>query len=172
MTKMGVNDAPLTPSTGGLKIRWQGTTDFANVYKNMKLWLEDRGFVDEKTLEKKFTERRFAGGIKNLEISWECSKKISNYFTYNMKITFLILGMSEAEVQIGDIKRKLDKGDFEIRIKGWVGVGNPDWEKSSFIDSVYFNFIGRRRLEEHKVVYYTLLYQFVDHVKENFGLTR
>ncbi len=80
---MGANDAYLTPGSG-LKIRWQGTTDFANVYKNMKLWLEDRDFVDEKTLEKKFTERRFAGGIKNLEIAWECSRKINNYF---LKIT-------------------------------------------------------------------------------------
>ena len=165
------DDVYLTPKAG-LKIRWQGNTSFSEVYKFMKLWLEDRGFADEKTLEKKFTERRFAGGVKNLEIQWQCSKKVSSYFSYNMEVTFLILGMSDAEVQIGDIKRKVDRGDFEIRVIGYVKVGEDDWDKASFIDKVYFNFIGRRRLEEHKVVYYTLLYQFVDYTKESLGLTR
>ncbi|MBI4159175.1 hypothetical protein HY500_02860 [Candidatus Woesearchaeota archaeon] len=163
--------ALLTPG-GGLKIRWQGVTNFAEVYKFMKLWLEDRGFADEKTLEKKFTERRFAGGVKNLEIHWVCSRKESNYFYYDMEVTFLILGMSEVEIQVGDVKRKMDKGDVEIRVIASVRYGGDVWDKSSFIDRIYFNFIGRRRLEEHKVVYYTLLYQFVDYIKENLGLTR
>lgn len=168
---MGDNDAYLTPKAG-LKIRWQGNAGFTDVYKFMKLWLEDRGFADEKTLEKKFTERRFAGGVKNMEIQWQCSKQVSSYFSYNMEVTFLVLGMSDTEVQIGDVKRKMDRGDFEIRVTAWVGVGTESWEKASFIDKIYFNFIGRRRLEEHKVVYYTLLYQFVDYIKENLELTR
>jgi|SRR3989338_3864942 len=171
MIKMGDNDAYLTPKAG-LKIRWQGNVAFSDLYKFMKLWLEDRGFVDEKTLEKKFTERRFAGGVKNLEIQWQCSKQVSSYFSYNMEVTFLVLGMSETEVQIGDVKRKMDKGDVEIRVIGYVKVGGDDWNKAGFIDRVYFNFIGRRRLEEHKVIYYTLLYQFVDYIKENLELTR
>src|SRR3989338_3690193 len=126
----------ITPK-GGLKIRFQGAADFGNVYKFMKLWLEDRGFADEKSLETKYTERRF-GERKNLEIHWKGVHKISNYVSYHIEVTFLCLGISETEVQIGDIKRKMDKGDFELRIKGWIQLGTKEWDQYNFLERTYF----------------------------------
>ncbi|SRR3989338_1939751 len=158
----------ITPK-GGLKIRFQGAADFGNVYKFMKLWLEDRGFADEKSLETKYTERRF-GERKNLEIHWKGVHKISNYVSYHIEVTFLLLGISETEVQIGDIKRKLDKGDFELKIIGHIQYGTKDWEQYSFIDKIYYNLIMRKRLDDYKYDFYTVLYKFVDFIKERFGL--
>jgi len=158
----------ITPK-GGLKIRFQGATDFGNVYKFMKLWLEDRGFADEKSLETKYTERRF-GERKNLEIHWKGVHEISNYVSYHIEVTFLLLGLSETEVQIGDIKRKLDKGDFELKIIGHIQYGTKDWEQYSFIEKIYYNLIMRKRLDDYKYDFYTVLYKFVDFVKERFGL--
>ena len=158
----------ITPK-GGLKIRFQGAADFGNLYKFMKLWLEDRGFADEKSLETKYTERRF-GERKNLEIHWKGVHKISNYVSYHIEVTFLLLGISETEVQIGDIKRKLDKGDFELKIIGHIQYGTKDWEQYSFIDKIYYNLIMRKRLDDYKYDFYTVLYKFVDFIKERFGL--
>ena len=158
----------ITPK-GGLKIRFQGAADFGNVYKFMKLWLEDRGFADEKSLETKYTERRF-GERKNLEIHWKGVHKISNYVSYHIEVTFLLLGLSETEVQIGDIKRKLDKGDFELKIIGHIQYGTKDWEQYSFIEKIYYNLIMRKRLDDYKYDFYTVLYKFVDFIKERFGL--
>ena len=158
----------ITPK-GGLKIRFQGAADFGNVYKFMKLWLEDRGFADEKSLETKYTERRF-GERKNLEIHWKGVHKISNYVSYHIEVTFLLLGISETEVQIGDIKRKLDKGDFELKIIGHIQYGTKDWEQYSFIDKIYYNLIMRKRLDDYKYDFYTVLYKIVDFIKERFGL--
>ena len=158
----------ITPK-GGLKISFQGAADFGNVYKFMKLWLEDRGFADEKSLETKYTERRF-GERKNLEIHWKGVHKISNYVSYHIEVTFLLLGLSETEVQIGDIKRKLDKGDFELKIIGHIQYGTKDWEQYSFIDKIYYNLIMRKRLDDYKYDFYTVLYKFVDFIKERFGL--
>ena len=158
----------ITPP-GGLKIRYAGTVDFGNVYKYMKLWLEDRGFADEKSLETKYTERRF-GDRKNLEVTWGCSRKVSNYISFDMEVTFLCLGISETEVQIGDIKRKMDKGDFELRIKGWIQLGTKEWDQYNFLERTYFNLIMRKRLDDYKYDYYTILYRFVDFIKSRFGL--
>ncbi|MBS3153235.1 hypothetical protein J4426_01575 [Candidatus Woesearchaeota archaeon] len=158
----------ITPSAG-LKIRYQGITDFGNLYKYMKLWLEDRGFADEKKLETKYTERRF-GDRKNLEIMWNCSTSISNYVSYQMQVTFLVLGLTETEVQIGDIKRKLDKGDFELRIIGYVKVGEGEWNDYTFLERVYYNLVVRKRIEEYKQDYYIILYKFVGYIKEFLGL--
>ncbi len=158
----------ITPSSG-LKIRYQGTADFGNVYKYMKLWLEDRGFADEKKLETKFTERRFVDR-KNLEIAWKASHKISDYISFEMEVTFLLLGVSEVEVQIGDIKRKMDKGDFELRVKGWIQAGTKEWDEYNFIERIYYNLVMRKRIDDYRYDYYTIIYRFVDFIKERFGL--
>src|SRR3990167_8204038 len=158
----------ITPK-GGLKIRFQGAADFGNVYKFMKLWLEDRGFADEKSLETKYTERRF-GERKNLEIHWKGVHEISNYVSYHIEVTFLLLGLSETEVQIGDIKRKLDKGDFELKIIGHVKVGEGEWNDYTFLERVYYNLVVRKRIEEYKQDYYIILYKFVGYIKEFLGL--
>src|SRR3989344_2504705 len=110
------------------------------------------------------------GERKNLEIHWKGVHKISNYVSYHIEVTFLLLGISETEVQIGDIKRKLDKGDFELKIIGHIQYGTKDWEQYSFIDKIYYNLIMRKRLDDYKYDFYTVLYKFVDFIKERFGL--
>src|SRR3990167_3096296 len=96
------------------KIKWEGTTDFGEFYKYLKLWLEDNNYVkgDGESLEKKYIERA-KGDKKQLEIIWNSQKKKSEFFVYHLDVTFLILGMSDVEVQQESIKRKMQKGVFE-----------------------------------------------------------
>jgi len=122
----------LTPPTG-LKIRWVGTVDFMELYRFMKNWLEDRGYVnDDQKLELKFIERR-SGTAKMNEIAWHGEHVISEYFKYNLEVTFLLIGLTETDAQIGDVKKKLDKGDFEIKLVSNVEITDDKWEGYSLL---------------------------------------
>ncbi len=162
---------PLTPS-GGIKVRWVGTTDFAELYRFIKNWLEDRGFVkEERDLERKYVERR-SGGAKLLEIAWHGEQKISEYYKLNMDVTFLIIGVTEIEAQIGDVKRKLDKGDFEIRISSNVEITDDKWNQYSLLKKIYFRIVARKRLPVYKREIYIKTYELQDAIKEFLALRR
>ncbi|MCD4666706.1 hypothetical protein K8R47_02755 [archaeon] len=45
-----------------LKIKWVGLFDFAELYKVIKEFLEDKKMFNEKTLEKKYVEKSKPGG--------------------------------------------------------------------------------------------------------------
>ena len=161
----------LTPPTG-LKIRWVGTVDFMELYRFMKNWLEDRGYVnDAQKLELKFIERR-SGTAKMNEIAWHGEHVVSEYFKYNLDVTFLLIGLTETDAQIGDVKKKLDKGDFEIKLVSNVEITDDKWEGYSLLKKIYFNLVARKRLPAYKREIYGKTYEFQDAIKEFFALRR
>ena len=58
-----------------LKIKWEGVTDFSELYKYMKLYLDDIGYAEERNLEKKYIKKIKPEGKEQLEISWHGEKK-------------------------------------------------------------------------------------------------
>jgi hypothetical protein len=50
------------------------------------------------TLEKSYNEK-VSGNSKDIEIEWESIKKVSDYFKYEIKTKFRILGMTDVEVK-------------------------------------------------------------------------
>src|SRR3989344_849838 len=91
---------PVTPGLFGIKVRFRGVFDLLDYYRWVYYWLDDQGYVpDEMTLEKKYIERR-KPPIKNYEIEWQAEKKISNYFTYKIKLLFLIVAVKPTEMVI------------------------------------------------------------------------
>lgn len=131
-----------------LKIKWVGLFDFAELYKVIKEFLEDKKMFNEKTLEKKYVEKSKPGG-KQLEILWHAEVPRSDFFKYNIDISFLILGMTDVEVPYNNKKRKLNKADIEIRITSWLDVGGGKWEKQGFLQKMYQNFLIKGRVDNH-----------------------
>ena len=82
----------ITP-TSGIRVRFIGTVDFKQLYKTMKLWLEDKGYATPEKLEKHYIERVKPEG-KQIDMVWECGKKVSDYYQYKIKITFLNVKVS------------------------------------------------------------------------------
>lgn len=156
----------VTPPTA-IKIRWVGFLDFAELYRMMKLWLEDNGLLGkEEKLEKRYAEKIIGPATKNIEVRWEIKKDISNYFSYNILITFLVVGLEEVEVQQEGIRRKLNKADVDIRITAWVGLGNKEWKKLGFWEKFYRRFIARKRTDEYKIDLYDKIYKFQAEIKK------
>ena len=153
----------------GQKIKWVGTTDFSELYKYMKLWLEDKGYLkEEKTLEKKYIER-MKGDKRQLEIIWEVEKAKSEFFNYRMKITFLILGMGDVEIQDNGVKRKVQKATFEIRVFSYV-ESTKKWEELKGIQGFYHHLFIRKRLDEYAIELYKKSTEYHSYIKTFLGL--
>ena len=157
-----------------VKLKWKGIFDFEGLYKKMKYWLEFQGYGDEKNnfREVKYTERIKPTG-KNYEIIWVGEKIISDYFSFNIKITFLGLYIQKVEVQRQSRKIQMDKGEIEMKFTATLVKNRQDrWNPSSVIKKIYENFITKDRIEEYKIDIYKKTYEFLDEVKAYLDLSR
>ena len=162
------------PYAGGVRFRWQGVMDFGEFYRYLKWILQDQGFCDNdgftpdgQCMETKFVEKRFAGGLKNIELEWKLFRNESDYFKYNIWVTILILQMRDEEAELRGAKRKLDRGDFDIRMGANVETASSkDWEKMGLIRKLYYNFFIAKRLQMHKRNLYILFYKMNNDIKE------
>jgi|SRR3989344_5694546 len=151
-----------------LKIKWEGVTDFSELYKYMKLHLEDMGYGNEKTLEKKYIKRITAGG-EQLEIAWHATKKKSEFFVFNIDTTILILGMTDTEVQEGDVKRKMKKGVFEARIDAYL-TSTERWDELGGLQKLYQEMFIRKRMNTYLEELYSKATSYHSFIKTFLGL--
>ncbi|HLC62975.1 MAG TPA: hypothetical protein VJJ21_01525 [Candidatus Nanoarchaeia archaeon] len=164
---------PITPPLpSGVRLRWQGVIDFGELYRFMKWWLQDNGYCDDdgftedsKCMETKYVERRFQGGTKNIEIDWKTYRDVG-HFRHNIGVTILILGMRDEETELRGVKRKLDRGDFDIRMDANVETEfNEAFEKHWF-SKFYYRFFMKGRLSMHKRNAYINFYRFHNAIKD------
>ena len=98
------------------KIKSSGFFDFPALYKFCYDWLDDEeGFdrvVEEKQIEK------LLGDAKNIEIKWVADKKINDYFKFEIKVEFRIIGLKKAEFVQEGRKIKTNEGSVEVKVTG------------------------------------------------------
>jgi len=154
------------------KIKFEGVTDFGELYKYMKLWFEDNKYGDkdkiEKSLEQKYIER-IKGEKKQLEISWHAEKKKSDFFRYNIDTLFLILGMGDVEVEENGVKRKMQKAVFEIRVSSYL-ESTKAWDDLKGLQKIYREFIIRKRINEYLAELYDKSMKYFSYIKTYLGL--
>src|SRR3989344_5536234 len=151
-----------------LKIKWEGVTDFSELYKYMKLHLEDMGYGNEKTLEERYIERVNATG-KQMEIAWHATKKKSEFFVFNIDSTILILGMTDTEVQEEGVKRKMKKGIFEVRINAYL-TSTERWDELGGLKKLYQEMFIRKRMNTYLEELYSKATSYHSFIKTFLGL--
>lgn len=132
------------------KIKYAGLGDMKATYKFARDW-----FVQEEfnVIEESYAEKIGGGGSKELEIKWICSKKVSDYFRITVKIKWIVIGLTEVEVEIDGRKKKMNKiADMTLEIHGilekdysakWEGTG-----MQKFFQEMYHKYIIPSRTEE------------------------
>ena len=158
----------ITP-TGGIKIKWGGPSDLKELYRQMKIWLEDNGFASEKNLEKKYVEMIKPNG-KDIFVLLEAGKDVSDYFSYKINVEFIWIATTDVEVQERGIKRKLTKGTLEVRIIAYIDYGKK-WETMGILNKFYYKNIAKSRLEDYRRELYNKIYKFQKMIKDFVGLT-
>ncbi len=99
------------------KVKHSGVWDFKGIYAVLSSWFSDNGYG---LSENSYKENIGAGGAKEIEIEWEASKKVTDYFKYKIKANWQIVGMTSVEVEIDGAKKKMNKGQFEIAYKATI----------------------------------------------------
>ncbi len=142
------------------KIKYAGIFSFADFYKFCYDWLtEEAGF--DILAETKYSEK-ISGDAKNIDVEWKCSKKVTDYFKYEAKITFKIIGLKKVEVQEGNKKIKTNEGSVEVSVKGTL---LRDYE-GKFERDAFRKFL--RAIYEKWIIYSRIL-QFEDQLAANLN---
>lgn len=132
------------------KLKYTGIWDFKQVYRFVYDWLSDSGYSLKET---NYSEKIKPDG-KEIEIRWEAKRKISDYFQFLITIDWLILGMTETEVQKEGAKMKMNKGYLEIKFSAvLVKDYEHRWENTAlikFLRGVYDRYIIKGRVEGYE----------------------
>jgi len=131
------------------KIKHRGLYPFKDVYEFLYDYLMDE---DYDVYEKFYVEKR-VGDAKEVDISWEANKRISDYFTVRITAFWIVLDMKSVEIEKEGQKIKTDSGVLEINIQGLL-VKDPNdiWKNSPWktLRKIYDKFIIKKRIEYYK----------------------
>lgn len=99
------------------KIKYGGIFPFADFYRFCYEYLvEELGFdVAESVYGEKLS-----GDVKNIDVEWKGETKVDDYFKYEIKVVFRIIALSNVEIEKEGKRKKSNKGDVEVAIKGLV----------------------------------------------------
>jgi len=97
------------------KIKYDGVFSFKDFYKFCYDWLTEE--TDLSIEEPKYVEK-VKGDSKEIEIEWKGSRKLTDYFKFETKVAFKILGLKKVEVNQGGKKVETNKGNVELKMKG------------------------------------------------------
>ena len=84
------------------KFKHTGYWKYKEVYDMVFFWLRDHQY---KINENLYNEKIISNG-KEVVIRWEAEKKVTDYFKYQIKADWHILGMKDVEVEIDGKKQK------------------------------------------------------------------
>ena len=132
------------------KVKRSGIFDFKDLYQFVYKWLLEEEY---NLTEKKYIES-VKGDSKDIEIIWEAFRKVSDYFKFQLRLSWRILGLTDIEAEKDGKKIKTNKGSFEIKISGiLVKDYQNTWEKTpsmKFLRGIYDKYIIKSRIESYE----------------------
>jgi len=152
------------------KVKHKGIFDYPELYRFCYKWLTEKDYW---VVEKKYSEKVTPGG-KEVEIEWDSSKKVSDYFRFKLKVDWRIIGMKDIEVQKDGEKLPMNKGSFEIKLGATLEKDYESrWEKNPFLKflrGIYDKYIIRGRIEQYEAKLYGEGDEFLAQVKAFLAL--
>ena len=132
------------------KVKHSGIFSFSELYEYLYDWFNDESY---KVREKKYTEK-ILGDSKTIEIEWENERKISDYFKFQIKLTWLITGLKKVEVKKEDQKVTMNSGTVEIKYSAMIIKDYENrWENQpfwKFLRGVYDRYIIRSKIDYYE----------------------
>ncbi len=131
------------------EIKHDGFFSFKDFYKFCYDWLTEEFGLS--LTEKKYAEK-LKGDSKEIEVEWEGTKKVTDYFKWEVSVKFRVLDLKDVELVEGKTKIRTNKGSIKVKVSGtlirdWQG----QFEKSSFrkfLRSIYDKWVIPSRVEE------------------------
>jgi len=131
------------------KIKYGGIFLFSDFYRFCYEWLTDE--TDLKITENKYSEK-LEGDSKKIDVEWTGKKKVTDYFQFEIKVSFRITNLINVEINQGNAKIKTNKGQVEVKVKG---ILVKDYEGKfetnafkKFLRSIYEKWIIKSRIDQ------------------------
>lgn len=149
----------------GLSVKYEEVFHMKELYKYIREWMRDRGYLDddkEKWMETYYLDKMGPAG-KEIWIWWRTTREPdeNSYLQYKLNIDFHTLALKDVEIVHQGKKVKAHKGEVEMLISAWVIFDPKDaFEKSgflkryfkTFVDKIYREQLEAKRLELLKEV--------------------
>jgi len=131
-------------------VKYNGVFVFKDFYKFCYTWL-----MEETALtifnEKKYSEKITPTG-KEIKITWEGEKKLTDYFKFEIKVEFEIYNMVDVEINQDGKKIKANKAEIKVKTKGTLW---RDYEGKfettafkKFLRAIYEKWVIPTRIEQ------------------------
>ena len=131
-------------------VKQVGYWKYIDLYDMLFNWLKDNGYD---LSEDSYTEK-LQGGGKEILIKWTAVRKVTDYFMYEIKLDWHILGMKDAEAEIDGKKVNTNKGEVKIEFKGnLINDYEKKWEDKpswKFLRSLYEKYVIRKTIDEYE----------------------
>jgi hypothetical protein len=133
------------------KIKYDGILDFKEFYKFCYQWLSEEAGLS--VVEEKYAEK-ISGDAKNIKVKWAGSRKVTDYFKFEVGVDFEVLNLTNVEVTKDGKKIKMNKGSIEIGIKGTLTRDyEGKFEKTptqKFLRGIYEKWVIYSRIKEYE----------------------
>ena len=148
-----------------------GLFQFSDFYKFCYDWLTQETGLD--ISEDKYKEK-LTGNAKFINIEWTGTKKVTDYFKYEIKVEFVIENMTDVEVAKDNVKMKSNKGAVQVKVKGnLLRDYKGKFESTAtrkFMRSIYEKWIIASRIEEFEDKLFGKCDEFLSQVKAYLDL--
>jgi len=137
------------------KAKHGGIFSFKDFYKFCYDWLTEETGLN---IQESKYEEKISGDSKELEIEWDGSTKLTDYFKFNLKVAFAVRNLKEVEITQDGKKIKTNQGTVTVKVKG---ILERDWQgkfessgSQKFMRAVYEKWVIPSRIDqfEEKVI--------------------
>jgi len=131
------------------KMKYEGIVSFKDFYRFCYDWLKEETELD--VAETKYAEK-LKGDSKDIDIEWIGTRKVTDYFKFQIKAAFRILGLKDVETTQGGAKIKTNQGSVEIKLTGTL-IRDYDSKfevtaHKKFLRSIYEKWVIPSRIEQ------------------------
>jgi hypothetical protein len=153
------------------KIKYGGVVNFSEFYKFCYDWLKDQTGLT--LAEEKYSEK-LSGDSKNIDIEWTGTREMTDYFKFEAKVVFMIIGLTSIEITQDGKKVKTNKGSVEVSIKGTLLKDyKGKFEKTAFqkfLRGIYEKMVIPSRVDEYQTKVVTDCDEFLSQAKAYLDL--
>ena len=147
------------------KVIQKGVFNFKDVYEFLYDYLIDENYdVDEI----KYVEK-IQGDAKNLEIIWIATKEVSDYFKFEITVTWGVLGLKKVKVKKGKQELTMDSGTADIKFTAAIIKDYENrWENNpvlKFMRGMYDRYIIRSRIDTYEVKVWEEVHEIIAQAK-------
>ena len=98
------------------KIKFFGIFTFSDYYRFCYGWLMDETKIEDFE-ETKYTEK-MVGDSKEIEVEWNCQKKLTDYFKEKIKIKMVIKRIKQVKIKKNGAEINTNEAEVEMKVEG------------------------------------------------------